>query len=245
MKLSPAVAALAVAFSTIAVQAQPITEPPTTARTIQYHEQDIVKIKGKLRYTTLIELPATEKIIAATAGDKDYWVVDVIGNLCSVHPAKAGGASNLNLMTDHGNIYSFTLSEVSASGDEPDLKVIVVPSDKSSIVAAEGPTQYVPAAQLQALEKQLASLQNHATTQVATAVDEYKSAYPTELKFDYEYKANEAPFNIQSIYHDDKFTYIKTDRDGEIQRVRDQRRQARPHRLRPPQWHLHHPEGCR
>ena len=30
------------------------------------------------------------------------------------------------------------------------------------------------------------------------------------LKFDYSFKANEAPFDIQSIYHDDKFTYIKT-----------------------------------
>jgi hypothetical protein len=31
------------------------------------------------------------------------------------------------------------------------------------------------------------------------------------VKFDYRFKANEAPFDIQSIYHDDKFTYIKTD----------------------------------
>jgi hypothetical protein len=31
-----------------------------------------------------------------------------------------------------------------------------------------------------------------------------------ELKCDYTFKANEAPFDIQSIYHDDKFTYIKT-----------------------------------
>ncbi len=31
-----------------------------------------------------------------------------------------------------------------------------------------------------------------------------------ELKFDYTFKANEAPFNIQSIYHDDRFTYIQT-----------------------------------
>ena len=33
---------------------------------------------------------------------------------------------------------------------------------------------------------------------------------PCSLKFDYSYKANKAPFDIQSIYHDDKFTYIKT-----------------------------------
>ena len=37
-----------------------------------------------------------------------------------------------------------------------------------------------------------------------------RGRYPTRLKFDYAYKANEAPFYIQSIYHDDKFTYIKT-----------------------------------
>jgi len=34
--------------------------------------------------------------------------------------------------------------------------------------------------------------------------------YPLQLKFDYTFKANEAPFDIESIYHDDKFTYIKT-----------------------------------
>jgi hypothetical protein len=47
-------------------------------------------------------------------------------------------------------------------------------------------------------------------SQVGLAVDEYKSAYPIQLKVDYVYKPNEAPFNIQSIDHDDKFTYIKT-----------------------------------
>ena len=41
-------------------------------------------------------------------------------------------------------------------------------------------------------------------------MDEYKSAYPLALKFDYTFKLNEAPFNIQSIYHDAKFTYFKT-----------------------------------
>ena len=26
----------------------------------------------------------------AATGDKDFWVVDVVGNFCFVHPAKAG-----------------------------------------------------------------------------------------------------------------------------------------------------------
>ena len=177
-----------------------------SARIVQYHAQDIVPIRAKVKYTTLIEVPPTEKIMEAATGDKDFWIVDVVGNFCFVHPAKQGISSNLNLITDKGNIYSFTLQDISASSAEPDLKVIIEPADRSSIVAASGPPQFVPAAQLEASKQQLAALQSHVTQ----AVDEYKSAYPAELKFDYVYKRNEAPFDIQSIYHDDKFTYIRT-----------------------------------
>ncbi len=177
-----------------------------SARTVQYHSQDIVPIHAKLKYTTLIEVPPTEKIMEAATGDKDFWVVDVVGNFCFVHPAKAGISSNLNLITDKGNIYSFTLQDVSGTSEVPDLKVLIVPADRSSIVASSGPAQYVPAAQLEQSKQQLAALQSR----VEQTVDAYKSAYPLQLKFDYDYKANEAPFDIQSIYHDDKFTYIKT-----------------------------------
>src|SRR5437879_10600231 len=143
----------------------------------------------------------------AATGDKDFWIVDVVGNFCFVHPAKQGVSSHLNLITDKGNIYSFTLQDISGSpATSPDLKVIVEPADRSAIVAASGPPQFVPAAQLEQSRQQLTALQSH----VAQAVDEYKSAYPTQLKFDYVYKPNEPPFNIQSIYHDDRFTYIKT-----------------------------------
>ncbi len=188
------------AVSSIAALAQ------DSARTVQYHSQDIVAIRAKVKYTTLIELPTTEKIMEAATGDKDFWIVDVVGNFCFVHPAKQGINSNLNLITDKGNIYSFTLQDISASSGEPDLKVIVEPADRSAIVAASGPAQFVSAAQLEQSKQQIAALQSH----VEQAVDEYKSSYPTQLKFDYIYKANEAPFDIQSIYHDDKFTYIKT-----------------------------------
>ena len=177
-----------------------------SARTVQYHSQDIVPIHAKLKYTTLIEVLPTEKIMEAATGDKDFWIVDVLGNFCFVHPAKVSISSNLNLITDKGNIYSFTLQDVSGTSEAPDLKVLIEPADHSSIVAASGPPQFVPASQLEQSKAQLAALQSH----VSQAVDEYKSAYPMELKFDYVYKANEAPFDIQSIYHDDKFTYIKT-----------------------------------
>ena len=179
-----------------------------TARTVQYHAQDIIPIRAKVKFTTLIELPATEKIMEAATGDKDFWIVDVVGNFCFVHPAKAGISSNLNLITDKGNIYSFTLQDVSAAATagQADLKVLVEPADRSALIASSGPAQFVPAIQLAQSQEALAALQAH----MAQTVDSYKSAYPMELKFDYTFKANEAPFDIQSIYHDDKFTYIKT-----------------------------------
>ncbi len=197
---------IAIAGTALALIPPVAVAQDASARTVQYHSQDIVPIQAKLKYTTLIEVPPTEKIMEAATGDKDFWVVDVVGNFCFVHPAKAGISSNLNLITDKGNIYSFTLQDVSGTSELPDLKVLIVPADRSSIVASSGPPQYVPAAQLEQSKQQLAALQSH----VEQAVDAYKSAYPLQLKFDYTYKANEAPFDIQSIYHDNKFTYIKT-----------------------------------
>jgi type IV secretory pathway VirB9-like protein len=196
----------AIAGATLALTSAVAVTQDTSARTVQYHSQDIVPIHAKLKYTTLSEVPPTEKIMEAATGDKDFWVVDVVGNFCFVHPAKAGISSNLNLITDKGNIYSFTLQDVSGTSSIPDLKVLVEPADRSSIVASSGPPQYVPAAQLAQSKQELAAVQSHITQ----AVDEYKSAYPLQLKFDYDYKVNEAPFDIQSIYHDGKFTYIKT-----------------------------------
>jgi type IV secretion system protein VirB9 len=195
------IAGLALALPPLRVAAQ-----DASARTVEYHSQDIVPIRAKLRYTTLIELPSTEKIMEAATGDKDFWIVDVVGNFCFVHPAKQGISSNLNLITDRGNIYSFTLQDISGSAETPDLKVIVHPADQSAIVAANGPPQFVPAAQVEQMKDQLVALQSRA----GQAVDEFRSAYPMQLKFDYTFKPNEAPFDIQSIYHDDKFTYIKT-----------------------------------
>jgi len=196
----PLVVALAAVTTSAALGQSP------SARTVQYHLQDIVPIHAKLKYTTLIELPPTEKIMEAATGDKEFWIVDVVSNFCFVHPAKEGISSNLNLITDKGNIYSFTLQDVSNTTDPPDLKVLIQPADRSSIVASAGPSQFIPAAQLEQSKQELAALEAH----LQQAVDEYKSAYPLQLKFDYSFKANEPPFDIQSIYHDDKFTYIKT-----------------------------------
>ncbi len=49
-----------------------------------------------------------------------------------------------------------------------------------------------------------------AQAQAATTVEQFRAGYPIKaLKFDYVYH-NESPFNVSAIYHDDRFTYIKS-----------------------------------
>jgi len=215
MKVVVTLAAIALALSAVI----PPMQAQVSAREIAYHKEDIVNIRAKVKYTTLIQLPSSEKIIEAATGDKEFWIIDVVGNFCFVHPAKAGSRSNLNLITDKGSIYSFTLEDVSTQNVYPDLKVIVQPADRSSIAASHGPAQYVPVSEVTQVRDQLQALQSHITQEL----DAYKDNYRGQLKFDYRYKQNEPPFNIASIYHDDRFTYIKSDAQEKftIYEVRD------------------------
>jgi type IV secretion system protein VirB9 len=157
-----------------------------------------------MRYTTLIELPGTEKILEVATGDKDFWIIDTVGNYCFLHPAKEGIHSNLNLITNKGTVYSFVLDDVESG--EPDLKVVIEPSDPSSLAAADGAAKLVSASEVEAARVQAQMAQ----TRAAAAVEQFRSAYPTQaLKFDYAYH-NEKPFDVSTIFHDDKFTYIKS-----------------------------------
>jgi type IV secretion system protein VirB9 len=175
-----------------------------TARLVKYHTNDIVSVHAKMRYTTLIQLPATEKILEVATGDKDFWIIDTVGNYCFLHPAKEGIHSNLNLITDKGSVYSFTLDDAESS--EPDLKVVIEPSDPSSLAAANGAGKLVPASEVDAARAQAQIAQSHAVQ----AVEQFRADYPTQaLKFDYSFH-NETPFDVSAIYHDDRFTYIKS-----------------------------------
>ena len=175
-----------------------------TARVVKYHANDIVNVRAKMRYTTLIQLPATEKILEVATGDKDFWIIDTVGNYCFLHPAKDGIHSNLNLITDKGSVYSFTLDDVE-SGD-PDLKVVIEPSDPSSLAAVNGSSQFVSASEVDAARAQVQLAQ----TRAAAQVEQFRADYPTAaLKFDYGYHKDKV-FGVSAMYHDDKFTYIKS-----------------------------------
>src|SRR6516164_4200173 len=111
------------------------------ARLVHYSQTDIVPIHAKVRFSTLIVLPADEEILDFTTGDKEFWIINGAHNLCYLHPAQAGIRSNLNLITSSGHVYSFLLTEVSSdSSAEPDLKVFLQRKEESTI----GGTASVP-----------------------------------------------------------------------------------------------------
>src|SRR5215471_4229381 len=68
------------------------------ARIVSYSREEIIPVRAKLRFSTLIVLPDNEEILDFTTGDKEFWIVNGGHNLCYIHPAQTGIRSNLNLI---------------------------------------------------------------------------------------------------------------------------------------------------
>ncbi len=189
------------------------------ARVVKYSKEDIVPVRAKLRFSTLIVLPEDEEILDFTTGDKEFWVINGAHNLCYVHPAQAGIRSNLNLITASGHVYSFLLTEISNQPNvEPDLKIFVEPKEGSGFAASTGLRGYVSAGEAEAYKKELETLRSQTADQIHAAqaqsaeqLNHFRSGYATKLQFDYSLdpKAAREPFLVSVIYHDDSFTYIK------------------------------------
>ena len=189
------------------------------ARVVKYAKEDIVPVRAKLRFSTLIILPDDEEILDFTTGDKEFWIINGSHNLCYVHPAQAGIRSNLNLITAAGHVYSFVLTEISNDPNaEPDLKIFVEPKEVAGVTAKSGLRGYVSAAEVEAYKKELETLRAQTAEQLHAAqaqsgeqLNHFRSSYATKLQFDFllDAKAAREPFLVSAVYHDDTFTYIK------------------------------------
>ena len=124
---------LPLGVASVAAQAMGIREVTASTRSL-------IPLNTKIRYTTMIVLPEDEEILDVVCGDTDFWVISATQNIAHVKPAKEGAATNLNLVTSSGSVYSFLLSEKNGS---PDLKVYV----KGDESAATGKRKYYTAAQ--------------------------------------------------------------------------------------------------
>src|SRR5258708_22939573 len=146
---------LVVAVLTLTIVSDmPALGDPGGARTVKYSQQEIVSVRAKLRFSTLIVLPQSEEILDFATGDKEFWILNGAHNLCYVHPAQAGIRSDLHLITSTGRVYSFLLTEISKdSSAEPDLKLFVEPKEESSVGGATALQGYVRARAAEASKK--------------------------------------------------------------------------------------------
>jgi type IV secretion system protein VirB9 len=185
-----------------------------TAQTVIVRDDDIVALHTSLRETTLIVLPEKEKAMGVFCGDKTYWTVDVIPGAeryVAVKPSKTGISTDIHIVSDHN--HSYTFQAVESSTEPAALKVFVKPVDASSL---DKPPVFVSAAEAQQLQQQLAEsqaalkkVQAASVAEVKAKGDQVRADYPDTMKFVYHFKKDKAPFNVESVWHDDKFTYIR------------------------------------
>jgi type IV secretion system protein VirB9 len=217
MKVHSLALILALACGSLAPAQSPDSSPG--ARVVAYGEKDVVAVRAKVRFTTLIVLPKNETILDFTCGDKEFWIVNGTANFAYVKPARAKAETNLNLITAAGNVYSFVLREISESdGAEPDLKVFLEPKEESTIAAINAAPKFVTAAQVEDYRQQVEIAQaaaRDAKQQAQETVDReasrLRSEYPAKLQHSYRFPPRDKLFQVTAIYHDDKFTYIHAD----------------------------------
>ena len=181
----------------------------TGIREVTASPHSLIPLQTRLRYTTMVVLPDGEEILDVICGDKDFWVITATHNIAHVKPAKEGAATNLNLVADSGTVVSFLLTEKNGTA-MPDLKVYVTADPNASVAKPK----YFTAAQMESLQGAVTEARaaadaadRRATETIAT----YQQQYPATLSFSYGVPRYAKPFLVRAIWHDGRFTYIKSD----------------------------------
>ena len=184
----------------------------------------IIRVRTRVRHTTVIQLPGRENILDFVVGDSEYWHLTGAANLAFLKPISEGVNTNVALVCESGRIYSFLVSEqpgqphlvvriASAAENDPRIspgghQPAFVARDQVAAYQqmAEQARMTAVAAQTQA-EQQIAAVQQQAEVEI----DSFRAVYPTRLKFPYRLadKALKWPFLVQGMWHDGQFTYLR------------------------------------
>jgi type IV secretory pathway VirB9-like protein len=218
--LIPIAIAIGLFHGAIQVLAETPDHPlqPSAPRTVTVVESQAPPlVRAGLLQSTLIVLPAEEKVANVFAGDTVDWVIDgghVASRFISVKPKTANSSTDIHIVSDHGNEYTLELREISSDADgHYDSKVLIQAGDKA---AQERLTQlpvFVPAADLDKAKQDAAAAQaaQAATLKAEQSKEEtYRSQYPGSLHFDYSWDQKKGKeLGLQQIWRDDKFTYLR------------------------------------
>jgi len=218
--LLPIIVAISLGYGSLPLLASGPDHPlqPSASRAVRVSESQAPPVvRAGMLQSTLIVLPAEEKVASVFAGDTVDWIFDgghVASRFISVKPKTANASTDIHIVSDHGNEYTLELQEISSDADgHYDSKVLIEPSDK---VAKEKLTQlpvFVPASDLEKAKEDAATAQaaQAATLKAEQAKEEaYRSQYPGSLHFDYSWDERKGKeLGLQQIWRDDKFTYLR------------------------------------
>jgi type IV secretory pathway VirB9-like protein len=191
---------------------------PNAPRTVVVSEADTPPvIRAGLLQSTLILLPAEEKIATVFGGDTVNWVFDgghVASRFISVKPKVAGASTDVHIVSDHGNEYTLQLREITGEEDEHfDSKVFINPGDTAAKDRLTDMPVFVPAADLEKAKQEAATAKAAAAAELKAEdnkAEQYRSQYPGKLHFDYTWDEKKGKaLGLQQIWRDEKFTYLR------------------------------------
>ena len=228
MKLITLAAVLMLTATSLTAQDTPQEETPQAEPSVIRvgdNPDQIIRLRTRVRHTTVIQLPGRENILDFVVGDSEYWHLTGAANLAFLKPISEGVSTNVALVCESGRIYSFLVSE---QPGQPHLVVRIASAAESdprispgahqpAFVArdqveayqqmAEQARQNAGAAQAEA-EQQIDTVRQQAEAEISS----FRADYPTRLKFPYRLqdKALKWPFLVEGMWHDGQFTYLRS-----------------------------------
>ena len=186
-------------------------------------EDLIPRLRARVRHTTLIVLPAGERILDFVVGDSEYWHLTGAANVAYLKPLAEDGATNVALVCESGRIYSFLVSE---HGEKAPHLVVRVDPDAEAAGAAPGAPGFVARSEVVAYRRMAAEAaqaarrareQGEAGIVEARAaadaeIEAFRAEYPGRLRFEYrlDSEASRRPFLVDAMWHDGRFTYLRS-----------------------------------
>ena len=180
--------------------------------------EDIVQLNTATFEYSSVVLPEGEKAVTHLCGDPKHWDVQIIEGaerFVNVKPSPGAHSTDIQVLTDHNRNY--TVQATTDAKSPVDIKLFL---DSTDLESLKKPPSFVPAAEaartkaeLEQAQAELARVKKDAQQQVRSDEDQYRAIYPQNLTFDYSFERDKAPFNIHSVFRDDRFTYIAANPD--------------------------------
>ena len=186
----------------------------------------IPRLRARVRHTTVIVLPAEERILDFVSGDSEYWHLTGAANVAYLKPLAEDAATNIALVCESGRIYSFLVSEHGEKA--PHLVVRVEPgaeaastspggADRPAFVARSEIAAYrdLVAGASRAVQKaqdEAAASSIRAQEEARAEIETFRASYPERLRFEYrlDSDASKRPFLVEAMWHDGRFTYLRS-----------------------------------